>query len=85
MSETELMRYICPIKQKKSQLDKVKRDAVGTEISNLRNQLKDNKQALSLLAQLENAYKSENKYLNCRVERTESFNSSWYLCRNCQP
>lgn len=59
-------------KEKKSQLDKVKRDAVGTEISNLRNQLKDNKQALSLLAQLENAYKSENKYLNCRVERTES-------------
>lgn len=59
-------------KEKKSQLDKVKRDAVGTEISNLRNQLKDNKQALSLLTQLENAYKSENKYLNCRVERTES-------------
>lgn len=59
-------------KEKKSQLDKVKRDAVGTEFSNLRNQLKDNKQALSLLMQLENAYKSENKYLNCRVERTES-------------
>ena len=59
-------------KEKKSQLDKVKRDAVGAEISNLRNQLKDNKQALSLLTQLENAYKSENKYLNCRVERTES-------------
>ena len=34
--------------------------------------LKDDKHALSLLTQLENAYKSENKYLSCRVERTES-------------
>lgn len=59
-------------KEKKSQLDKIRKDTVNTEISNLRNQLKGNKQALSLLTQLENAYKSENKYLNCRVERTES-------------
>lgn len=59
-------------KEKKSQLDKIRKDAVSKEISNLRNQLKDDKHALALLTQLENAYKSENKYLSCRVERTES-------------
>ncbi len=59
-------------KEKKSQLDKIRKDAVSKEISNLRNQLKDDKNALALLTQLENAYKSENKYLSYRVERTES-------------
>lgn len=46
-------------KEKKSQLDKIRKDAVSKEISNLRNQLKDDKHALALLTQLENAYKSE--------------------------
>lgn len=58
--------------QKKKQLDSIKRDIVGKEIANLKTQLKDDKHALSLLSRLENAYKSENKYLSCRVERTES-------------
>lgn len=58
--------------QKKKQLDSIKRDIVGKEIANLKTQLKDDKHALSLLSKLENAYKSENKYLSCRVERTES-------------
>lgn len=59
-------------KEKKSQLDKIRKDAVGNEILNLRKQLKDNKPALLLLNQLEKAYNSESKYLNCRIERTES-------------
>jgi len=58
--------------RKKNQLDAVRLDVVGKEIDRFRSQLKDNKTALSLLSGLETAYKSEAKYLNSRIERTES-------------
>lgn len=57
---------------KKFQIDSVKRDAVSREIQGLRNQLKGDRVALSYLSKLENAYKTEIKYQNCRVEQTES-------------
>jgi len=58
--------------KKKAQIASVRRDAVGREIQSLKEQLKGNSQALSYLSKLENAYQTEVRYQNCRVEQTES-------------
>ena len=59
-------------KQKQDQIEALKKDAVISEIVRLKERLKDDKPALAILAQLENTYKTETKYLYSRADQTES-------------
>ena len=59
-------------KRKQEQIETVKKDAVVSEINRLKDRLKDDEPTLAILAQLENTYKKETKYLYSRADQTES-------------
>ncbi len=58
--------------EKRKRIDDVNKNVVDKELARLRELFKEDKSALLLLSQLKKTYDVERKYLNARVEQTES-------------